>query len=305
MSYSSDVKLEIMGSFPKSLHCRIAELAGFIAINGRLEEDDFGKYLAIRVENSDFDDRIRRLVRIISDIPDENIQKVDVKSHHRKLIIRNEDDIENLTGRLKLRSFGTRVGIDDIITQRGCCRTSYLKGAFLAGGVIGSPEKAYQLEINTPREEEADKLIKLLAGLDVKAGKNHSRGRYSVYVKEGDSIANLIGSLGATNGLMEFENVRILKDIRNSINREVNCDTANIAKTAGAAAKQLEDIRFISDKVGLGSLPEELRIVAQGRVDNPDLTLKELGESLVPPLGKSGVNHRMRRISKIAEELRG
>ena len=132
MSYSSDVKLEIMGSFPKSLHCRIAELAGFIAINGRLEEDDFGKYLAIRVENSDFDDRIRRLVRIISDIPDENIQKVDVKSHHRKLIIRNEDDIENLTGRLKLRSFGTRVGIDDIITQRGCCRTSYLKGAFLA-----------------------------------------------------------------------------------------------------------------------------------------------------------------------------
>ena len=294
-----------MDTFPKSLHCRIAELSGFIAINGRLEEDEFGKYLAIRVENSDFDDRIRRLVRIISGIPDENIQKVDVKSHHRKLILRSEEDIRALSERLKLRGFGTRVGIDDIITQRGCCRISYIKGAFLAGGVIGSPEKAYQLEISTPREEEADKLIKLLSGLEVKAGKNKSRGRYSVYVKEGDSIANLIGSLGATNGLMEFENVRILKDIRNSINREVNCDTANIAKTAGAAAKQLEDIKFISERVGLSSLPEELMVVAQGRLDNPDLTLKELGESLVPPLGKSGVNHRMRRISKMADELRG
>ena len=127
---------------------------------------------------------------------------------------------------------------------------------------------------------------------------------FVVYLKDGEEIVNLLNVMGAHVSLMEFENQRILKEISNSVNRRVNCETANIAKTVSAAAKQVEDIILIRDTSGFGGLPQNLREMAQVRIDYPDASLNELGSYLEPPVGKSGVNHRLRRLSEIAEKLR-
>ncbi len=123
-------------------------------------------------------------------------------------------------------------------------------------------------------------------------------------MKEGAAIADFLNVIGAHSALMNFENVRILKEMRNSINRQVNCETANIKKTVSAAARQMEDIQYIHDRIGFGNLSENLSQIARLRLENPEVTLKELGEMLEPPIGKSGVNHRLRKLSEIAEELR-
>ena len=123
-------------------------------------------------------------------------------------------------------------------------------------------------------------------------------------MKEGAAIADFLNVIGAHSALMNFESVRILKEMRNSINRQVNCETANIKKTVSAAARQTEDIQYIHDRIGFGNLSENLSQIARLRLENPEVTLKELGEMLEPPIGKSGVNHRLRKLSEIAEELR-
>ena len=125
-----------------------------------------------------------------------------------------------------------------------------------------------------------------------------------MYLKEGAQIVDMLNVMGAHVALMNLENVRILKEMRNSVNRKVNCETANISKTVNAAVRQVEDIQFIMDTKGLSSLPENLQEIAQVRLEHPDMPLKDLGTLLMPPIGKSGVNHRLRKISEIAEKLR-
>ena len=127
---------------------------------------------------------------------------------------------------------------------------------------------------------------------------------YVVYIKEGSQIVDVLNVMEAPVSLMELENIRILKEMRNSVNRQVNCETANINKTVAASVKQIRDIEYIRDTIGFESLPENLEQVAQARLLKPDATLKELGEALEPPVGKSGVNHRLRRLSELAEKLR-
>ena len=191
-----------------------------------------------------------------------------------------------------------------MVIQQTCCKKAFLRGAFLAGGSISSPEKAYQIEIACTTEGNADRILSILKALHLEARSIQRKNRYIVYIKDGDTISDFLGVTGGMNSMMEFENIRILKDIRNSINREVNCDTANINKVVNAAAKQIDDINLIIEKRGLDSLPEQLRAVAELRLLHPHLSLTELGEKLDRPLGKSGVNHRLARINEIAEKIR-
>lgn len=179
-----------------------------------------------------------------------------------------------------------------------------IRDAFLRSGSISDPEKFYHLEIVFSSEEEAKTIQKMLEDFKLDAKIVERKGHYVVYLKEGSQIADMLRIMEAPLALMEFENVRIVKEMRNSINRQVNCEAANLGKTISAAVKQVEDIKFICSKVGLENIPEGLAETAKKRLEHPEATLKELGEFMDPPLGKSGVNHRLKKLSELAEDLR-
>ncbi len=179
-----------------------------------------------------------------------------------------------------------------------------IRDAFLRSGSISDPEKFYHLEIVFPSLEEAEEMKELLEGFALDAKIVDRKGHYVVYLKEGAQIADMLRIMEAPAALMEFENIRIVKEMRNSINRQVNCEAANLGKTISAAVKQVEDIKFISSTIGLENLSEGLEQTARKRLEFPEATLKELGEQMDPPLGKSGVNHRLKKLSEFAEDLR-
>ena len=184
-------------------------------------------------------------------------------------------------------------------------RRGFLRRAFLDTGSMSDPEKGYHLEFVCDSGDEADLIVSALAAYDIRA-KIVPRKKYQVvYIKESEDISTLLNVIGAHLSLMELENLRILKDMRNSINRKVNCEAANITKTVNAAAKQVEDIEYIREHYGLDNLPDGLRQMAALRLEFPDATLKELGERLSPKVGKSGVNHRLRKLCGLAEKMRG
>lgn len=194
--------------------------------------------------------------------------------------------------------------IHNVVVQNVCCKRAFIRGAFLSAGSISDPEKFYHFEITCASMRKAKQLQGLMASFDIEARIVLRKRYFVVYVKEGSQIAELLQIMEAPVALMELENIRIVKEMRNSVNRQVNCETANINKTVSAAVKQMEDIRYIQDTIGLKSLPENLQEMARVRLERPEATLKELGEALEPPVGKSGVNHRLRKLSLMAEDLR-
>lgn len=180
----------------------------------------------------------------------------------------------------------------------------FTAGAFLAGGSVNDPEKEYHLEITVPEKELADELILLLGDIGISAGITVRRSHYIVYIKGSESIEDMLTFIGAQQCTLELINVKIYKDVRNKANRIANCDNANINKVVTASMKQVEDIRLIDKVRGIGSLPDELREVAELRLESTGLSLQDIGDSLKIPISRSGVNHRFRRIAKIADEIR-
>lgn len=195
-----------------------------------------------------------------------------------------------------------RIPEDLVADEEG--KRLYIRGAFLGGGSISNPEKTYHLEFVTHNEDYAEDLSKVINSFSLSSKVIQRKNSFVVYIKEGEQIVDLLNIIGAHNSLLELENVRIMKEMRNNVNRLVNCETANLSKTVNAAVRQVESIKFIEKEIGLSRLPKNLREIAEARVNYPDETLKELGQIINPPVGKSGVNHRLRRIEKIAEELR-
>lgn len=186
----------------------------------------------------------------------------------------------------------------------GNAARKFLREAFLEAGSMSNPEKGYHLEFVCEDEEFAGKLTETMKAFDISA-KIAKRKRYTiVYIKESEDIVNLLNVIGAHKCLMNLENLRILKDVRNSVNRRVNCETANISKTVSAASKQIEDIEYIKTHYGFDNLSDNLREVAKARLEYPDATLKELGNYIVPCVGKSGVNHRLRKLGELADSIR-
>ena len=180
----------------------------------------------------------------------------------------------------------------------------YIREAFIKSGSINDPNKKYHLEITFKGKKKAEDMKQLLENFDIHARVIKREKEYMLYLKEGEEISNLLALIGANSSVIKFEEVRVLKETRNDINRLVNCETANLNKTINAAVKQIEDIKLIKKKHKFSSLPENLQEIAELRILNPDVSLVELGKMLSEPIGKSGVNHRLKKISEIAEELR-
>jgi hypothetical protein len=277
MSFSREVKTELAKQFAKSRHCQIAELAGMLELEGRCRPGT-GE-IVLETENA----LLREKYEIL-------LQKAFGGERERMMEVFGA-----------LPQHGWRA--DGLWVQRTCCKRAFIRGAFMAAGSISDPQKSYHFEIVCHTMEQAAQLQELMGSFDAEAKIVERKERYVVYLKEGEQIVDMLNVMEAYVSLMNLENVRILKDMRNSINRKVNCETANINKTVSAAVKQLEDIRRIRDTIGFEHLPPQLAEMAQVRLDYPDATLKELGTYLDPPVGKSGVNHRLRKLAAVAENI--
>lgn len=211
------------------------------------------------------------------------------------------DDLQIIQG-----DFSLVHNISHDLIRKKCCKRSYLRGAFLAGGSVNNPEtSSYHLEIFSLYEEHNDSICELMNEFDLNSKTLERRKGYITYLKEAEKITEFLNIIGAHNALLRFEDIRILRDMRNSVNRLVNCETANLNKTIGAALRQIENIKYIDRAVGLDSLPDKLREIAELRITYQDVTLKELGEMMAGgTISKSGINHRLRKIDELAEKLR-
>ena len=287
MSFSGKVKEELAKHISSARHCQLAELAAILHFCGQYGRDADGTYtIGFETENE-------LLVR------------------KGFTLLKKTFNIDTGLGMTEdnFWALSTKIGdlneaVSPLLVKNSCCRRAFLRGAFLSVGSISDPNKGYHLEFVCTIPEQAEQIKELMGEFDI-IGKIVRRKKYFVvYVKEGSAIVDLLNVFEAHKALMEFENLRILKEMRNSINRKVNCEAANINKTVNAAAKQIEDIIFLREYYGLENLPEPLRQTAGVRLEYPDSSLKELGELMDPPVGKSGVNHRLRKLCELAEKIR-
>lgn len=198
---------------------------------------------------------------------------------------------------------GIHARCDGLIVQKSCCRRNFIKVAFLEKGTVNDPSKGYHLEIACRGNSQATQLCELLAKDGINAKVIERNKRMSVYVKEAEQISDMLALMGAHKAVLSMENERILHQVRGDINRRVNCETANINKTVNASVRQIEAINYIQAHDGLHNLPDNLREMASVRLEWPESSLSDLGQYLDPPVGKSGVNHRLRKIVEIAEKM--
>ena len=311
MSFSGMVKEELSRQIGTARHCRIAELAALIGFCGRLEHFPQGEKLKLQTENETVARKCFTLLQKTFNIEKEI--SVRENSHLKRvkvyvLEISDPEEIREILQATKLiadsKFCDTLILQDMLVVQQSCCKRAYIRGAFLASGSISDPEKGYHFEIVYPDERKAQQLQTIIRSFSVDAKIVQRKKSYVVYVKEGAQIVDMLAVMEANVALMDLENIRILKEMRNSVNRKVNCETANINKTVNAAVKQMEDIRLIQQTIGFEQLNEGLVQIAELRMQYPEATLKELGMMLNPQVGKSGVNHRLRKLSELADELR-
>ena len=299
MSFSGKVKEELGAQVSRARHCQIAELAALFSCCGKMVSEGDGKFSAKFVtENL----TVARKYSILVKKAFQYSIEMSVRGHQYIIYILDVDDALTFSKALKLGEGKTLV--HELVVQGSCCKRVFIRGLFLACGSVADPARGYHLEMALGSMGKAREVIRLLQVFEIEAKVVERKKNYIVYVKEGARIVDLLNVMGAHVALMDFENVRILKEVRNSVNRQVNCETANIKKTVSAAARQIEDIQYIRDTSGFGTLPKGLAEIAIIRLEHAEVSLKELGGMLDPPIGKSGVNHRLRKLSEIAEEMR-
>lgn len=308
MSFSGTVKEELSRQISTARHCRIAETAALLSLCGRFTADGA---LRMQTENSAVIRKYFTLVQKTFNIETEIAVRENrqmKKGHIYYVEIKDDALIRTVLLATKLsreqNSGGTLVLNNSLLIQQTCCKRAFIRGAFLASGSISDPEKGYHFEIVCPDERKAGQLQELIRSFGIDAKVVVRKKSHVVYVKEGAQIVDILAVMEANVALMNLENIRILKEMRNTVNRKVNCEMANINKTVSAAVKQIEDIKLIEEKKGFQSLNDGLAEIAELRLQYPEATLKELGMMLNPQVGKSGVNHRLRKLSAIADELR-
>lgn len=292
MSFSSTVKNELCRGTAGNNCCAVSELAAVIRISGEFRNSKGDDPATIRVitENAAFARRIFAGFKgLYKAFPGVSIRRSSRLKKHILYI---------------LTLPGDKWTLNEKIPDKPCCRKAYLRGAFLAGGSLSDPEKTYHLEITHHSEETSGELNALIKSFGLNAKVIRRKGSYVVYIKEGEDLVDFLNIIGAHHSLLELENIRILKEMRNNVNRLVNCETANLEKTVNASVRQVDNIRYIKEKAGFESLPDNLKEIAQLRLSFSEASLKELGEMMSPTLGKSGVNHRLKKLDQIAVEMR-
>ena len=306
MSYASEVKKELTMLEVHFGNAK-AELMALIRMNGSLGIYNHKFVLNVQTENPAIARRIYKLLKQFYDIDSELLVRRKMKLKKNNLyIVRLKTgsdhilkDLDILDG-FQIKETVPLKFLDDDAKVR-----SYLRGAFLAAGSVNNPETSrYHLEIYSLYEDHNNTICEMMNRYGLNARKTERRSGYITYLKEAEKIADFLSLIGATNSMLKFEDIRIVRDMRNSVNRIVNCETANMNKVADAARKQIENIYYIERTVGLSKLPDKLQAVAQARKAHPEVSLKELGELVAGgPISKSGVNHRLRKINEFAQKL--
>lgn len=312
MSFSAKVKGEICRYAEISREEALAEISAIMKVSGTIAFSGKGLAFRITTENP-------ASARLIFTLLKEHF------NIHSKLMVKKSNSLKK--NNIYMVVIDEAMGVRELLEETGIFRDidgvmsldygiepsmvgdentkrAYVRGAFLGGGSISNPEKTYHLEFVTHSEEYAIDLSNLINTYGLNSKVIQRKNSHIIYLKEGEKIVDLLSILGAHTCLLELENIRIKKEMRNNVNRLVNCETANLSKTVNAAVRQVESINLIKSSIGLQRLPKNLQEIANLRIDYPEESLKELGEMLDPPVGKSGVNHRLRKIEKIAEEIR-
>jgi len=318
LSFSVGVKNELCRIDIQENCCLLSELAGVIlvgtAVADEKKPDKEDSNIRIITENAPFARRVFSIIKKLYDIHPEIIirKSYKFKKHVSYILVITSafggkkilDDIKRIAYEFNLER-ESNISLDsEESLKKSCCRRAFLRGAFLAGGSISDPEKNYHLEITSHSSKTASLICKVAFWFDLNAKVVERKGNFVVYLKEGENLVDFLNIIGAHSALLELENVRILKGMRNDVNRIVNCETANLEKTVNASVRQIENIKYIQENMGFENLSENLREIAELRLKYTDANLKELGEYLCPPVGKSGVNHRLRKLEMIAEDLR-
>jgi len=308
LSFASETKKELTNLELKPC-CLKAELSALIRMNGSLSFSNRMLILDIQTENAAIARRIYTLLKKQYEITVELLvrKKMRLKKNNVyivRLVQRAKEILEDLN--ILDEGFTFYRSISENLVKKKCCKRSYIRGAFLAGGSVNNPEtSSYHLEIFSQYKEHNDSLCELMNTFELNSKTLERKKGFITYLKEAEKITEFLNIIGAHQALLRFEDVRIVRDMRNSVNRLVNCETANLNKTIGAALRQVENIRYIDDKIGLDALPDKLREIAKLRVEYQDVTLKELGEMVSSgTISKSGINHRLRKLDEIAEQLR-
>lgn len=315
MSFSSKVKEELAGHVSKARHCQLAELSAILGVCGRIRLNP--PKIEIQSENSAVVKKVFTLLQKTFNINTDVSFRRGRNGSKLKQYTLCLQDPEWVRRVLREVGFWQEEGgvyryqnrTPDAMLKKTCCRKAYIRGAFLAGGSINDPQKNYHIEFLSEDEPHARLLQSLLQSFQIESRvlertRPSHRTVYVLYLKDGEQIVDVLSVMKAHISLMELENVRIVKEVRNKINRQVNCETANLNKTISAAVKQVEDIRYLMAHGAMARLSPELVDMAQVRLENEDLPLKDLGQLLNPPVSKSGVNHRLRKLSQLAEDLR-
>lgn len=307
MSFAAQTKKELT-MVETDYCCERAELAALIRMNGSVSLTSRKVVLDVSTENAAIARRIYTLIKKHFNVHVELLVRKKMRLKKNNVyIVRLPERVQEILSELKIVSEGFMFtpDINKDIIKKECCARSYLRGAFLAGGSVNNPEGAsYHLEISSMYEQHCRALVELANKFDLNARCIERKKGFIFYIKEGEKIIELLNMIGAHQALFKFEDVRIMRDMRNSVNRIVNCETANLNKTIGAAVRQIENIKLLQRELGLENLPDKIREVAEIRLAHPDLNLTEVGDMLKVKVSKSGVNHRLRKIDEMAEKIR-
>ena len=307
MSFAGDVKNEVVRMEGEPVCCEQAELAALLWMGGTVF---FGGHGRLGIKFVTESASVAR--KVLRSLKKEGLADTEVKVSRALRLKKNNsyelksvpsESVGRFLARLEILREGVLAEYPVNPPRRSCCRRAWLRGAFLGGGSINRPEVEYHLELVTQNEGFAEILVHMLKSFGLTAGMTTRKQDWVVYLKEGDAVIAFLGLIGAHEALLEFENVRIVKGMRNQVNRLVNCETANLAKTVNAAVRQMESIRWIARRRGLGTLPRPLREAAELRLANPEATLQELVEFFDGKISRSGMNHRLRALERLGEEL--
>lgn len=313
MSFSSRVKDELSKIKVEDNSLMIAELSGFLRMCGTIRMQNFSELgLFFTTENASV---ARRIVTFIKKLYTLDVELAVRKNSQLKrkssylIRIGDTDSVRVLLDEARFikseNVFSPYYQMDPSLIRDQDNLSAYIRASFLGSGSITNPEKSYHLEFVTSRLEHGLDLVKWLKKANFDARCIERKEDFVVYLKEAERISDLLAFMGGSQSVLQFESTRVMKDVRNNVNRLVNCETANLSKTVNASMRQIEDIRYIDERVGIHSLEETLREIAYYRLENPEASLQEIGQSIYPEISKSGVNRRFKKIHDLAKRLKG
>ena len=303
MSFSNDVKNELSRIETNDVAGDKAELLGLLRMSGAIVIRGMNVGIHFSTENAALARRALQLLK-----SNYQVQTEVVITRSRRLKKNNRYQVQVIpspqvsTALYELQLLSVESDLKNPLLENHDCKRTFLRGAFLGGGSISRPSSDYHLEMVTENEDFAHTIIKIMQSFSLKAKLTDRKNEYIVYLKDGESIINFLSVIGAHNAMMELENVRIVKEMRNNVNRAVNCETANLNKVVKAAVRKVRCIHYIDEHMGLAELPQPLQEVAKLRLEHQDVSLNDLVE-YSGGLGKSGINHRLKKLQEIAVGL--